>query len=324
MLQHILDTVENALLARGQAHGTHHISRIADRDRRALETARGGWRNARTTAFGHVDERLRSDPSQDVFMIMGAGPARPEPVTAEAARPVRWPLLTLEWRDLTFLHWPVDAVAAGRLMPPGAVPDLHDGVSYVGLVAFRMYRVGWLGLPGLPYLGSFPETNVRLYSVGPDGRRGVVFCSLDAARLLPVLVARAGFRLPYQWSLMRVRQRGDVVSYASRRRWPRPGARLRLRIRIGEPLDRPSALEQFLTARWGLHAAWYGGRTLYLPNEHPRWALHRAMLVHLEENLIQAVGLPPPESGPVSVLYSTGLPVRMGRPARPAGGDRPS
>ena len=238
----------------------------------------------------------------------------PEGITADAPRPVSRPMLTAQWRDLAFLHWPVDAHRAGRLLPPGIVPDLFDGVSYVGLVAFRMHRAGWLGLPGLPYLGSFPETNVRLYSVGPDGRRGVVFASLDAARLLPVLTARAGFRLPYQWSVMRVHRGGDVISYASRRRWPRPGPRLRLRVRIGERIAEPSALEQFLTARWGLHATWYGGRTLYLPNEHPRWPLHRAVLLHLEENLLQAAGLPPPRSGPVSVLYSPGVAVRMGAP----------
>jgi uncharacterized protein len=58
-----------------------------------------------------------------------------------------------------------------------------------------MYRTGLLSLPAIPYLGSFAETNVRLYSVGPDGRRGVVFRSLDAARLMPVLAARWGFRL---------------------------------------------------------------------------------------------------------------------------------
>jgi uncharacterized protein YqjF (DUF2071 family) len=247
-------------------------------------------------------------------MTIQANSAQPEPVTADAPRPVRRPLLTMQWRDLAFLHWPVDTAAAERLMPPGTRPDLFDGVSYAGLIAFRMHRVGWLRLPGLPYLGSFPETNVRLYSVGTDGRRGVVFRSLDAARLLPVLTARVGFRLPYQWSLMRVRRRGDLVSYASRRRWPRPGPWLRLRIRVGERIAEPSALEQFLTARWGLHAAWYGGRTLYLPNEHPRWPLHRAALVRLDEDLMSAAGLPPPQAGPVSVLYSPGIPVRLGAP----------
>lgn len=243
----------------------------------------------------------------------GTGPT-PEPVTAEAARPVPRALLTVQWRDLAFLHWPVEPAVAAALLPRGVRPDVFGGKSYAGLVAFRMYRTGFLGLPGLPYLGSFPETNVRLYSVGPDGRRGVVFRSLDAARLLPVLAGRVAFRLPYQWSAMRVRRDGPVVRYASRRRWPGAPARLDLAVDVGEPLTSPSGLEQFLTARWGLHAAWYGGGLSYLPNQHPAWLLHRATLLHLKESLLGAAGLPPPRDGPVSVLYSPGVPVRMGPP----------
>ncbi len=243
-----------------------------------------------------------------------------EPLTAGAARPVGRPLLTQQWRDLAFLHWPVDPGAVAPLLPPGTRPDLFEGTSYIGLIAFRMYRVGWLGLPGLPYLGSFPETNVRLYSVGPDGRRGVVFRSLDAARLVPVLAGRAAFRLPYQWSAMQVNRDGDVVSYASRRRWPGAPARLSMAVRVGERIGRPTDLEQFLTARWGLHADWYGGGLRYLPNQHPPWPLHRAALLGLAENLIAAAGLPPPVGGPVSALYSPGVPVRLGLPRRPHSG----
>lgn len=254
--------------------------------------------------------------------VAGASGSRPEPVTAEAIRPVSRPLLTMQWRDLAFLHWQVDTGAAARLMPPGIRPDLFHGVSYAGLIAFRMHDVGMPGLPALPYLGSFPETNVRLYSVGPDGRRGVVFCSLDAARLLPALLGRAAVRLPYQWSGMRVRRRGDVISYASLRRWPRPGARLQLALRVGERLEHPSDLEHFLTARWGLHTAWYGGRAHYLPNEHPRWPLYRAALVRLEENLLATAGLPPPAGEPASVLYSPGVTVRMGAPEPVSGEGR--
>jgi uncharacterized protein YqjF (DUF2071 family) len=252
--------------------------------------------------------------------VTGASESQPEAVTAETIRPVSRPLLTMQWRDLAFLHWPVDAGAAARLMPPGTRPDLFHGVSYAGVIAFRMHDVGVAGLPALPWLGSFPETNVRLYSVGPDGRRGVVFCSLDAARLLPALLGRAAVRLPYQWSGMQIRRRGDVISYASRRRWPRPGARLQLALRVGERLDHPSGLEDFLTARWGLHTTWYGGRVCYLPNDHPRWPLHAATLVRLKEDLLAAAGLPPPAVEPVSVLYSPGVAVRMGAP-RPASGE---
>lgn len=243
----------------------------------------------------------------------------PAPVTPDAPHAIPSPLLTQHWLDLCFVHWAVPPEAVAPLLPRGTSPDVFDGVTYVGLVAFRMHRVGWLRLPGLPYLGSFPETNVRLYSVDEHGRRGVVFRSMDASRLLPVLIGRAGFRLPYLWSRMRVRASGDTVAYSSSRRWPGPrGADSRIVVRRGEPVAEPTELEHFLTARWGMHNTFFRAAS-YLPNDHPRWPLFRAELVDCEENLVAAAGLPAPREAPVSVLYSPGVPVRLGGPLRPAG-----
>ncbi|MCF1592118.1 DUF2071 domain-containing protein [Streptomyces muensis] len=246
----------------------------------------------------------------------------PAPVTPDAPAAIRMPLLTQQWLDLAFIHWAVEPGVVAGLLPRGTVPDTHDGVTYVGLVAFRMHRVGWLRLPGVPYLGTFPETNVRLYSVDAHGRRGVVFRSMDASRLIPVVMGRVGFRLPYLWSRMAVRTDGDTVTYTSSRRWPGPrGAGSRVTVRTGERIEEPTELEHFLTARWGMHNAFFGGPEplAYLPNHHPRWPLHRAELVTCEETLVTAAGLPAPSDAPVSVLYSPGVPVRLGRPARPAG-----
>jgi len=44
------------------------------------------------------------------------------------------------------------------------------------------------------------ETNVRLYSVDGTGRRGVVFLSLDANRLVVIATGRTVFGLPYRWA----------------------------------------------------------------------------------------------------------------------------
>ncbi|MFG2819261.1 YqjF family protein [Kitasatospora sp. NPDC048365] len=244
-------------------------------------------------------------------------PAPVEPITPDPVRAVSRTLLTQSWLDLSFLHWAFDPAVVAPLLPAGTVPDTHDGLAYVGLVPFRMHRIGWFGAPGLPYLGTFPETNVRLYSVDGHGRRGVVFRSLEASRLLPVLVARSAFRLPYTWAGMTIRREGDTITYTSRRRWPAPrGARSAVTVRIGERIERPSDLENFLTARWGLHNTWLG-RPVHLPNSHPRWPLHRAELLHCEEDLLAAAGLPRPTGVPVSVLYSPGVAVRFGPPSPP-------
>jgi len=243
-----------------------------------------------------------------------------EPITADPARPAR-AVLAMSLADVAFLHWPADPGLVAALLPSGTRPDLFAGASYVGLIALQMRRVGLPGLPPVPYLGTFPQVNVRLYAVGPDGQRGVVFRSLDAARLAPALAGRIGFGLPYRWARVAMRRRGDVLTCESSRRWPGPAARLRLRLRIGDNLAEPSALEHFLTARWGLLAARRGGRVAYLPNEHPRWPLRRAEVLELAQDLLPAAGLAAGALAagggePASVLYSPGVRMRSGLPQR--------
>ena len=237
-----------------------------------------------------------------------------EEITAETVRPVARTVLGQRWTDLAFLHWPVEPERVAPLLPPGTRPDTIDGVTYAGVIGFRMERFGFLGGPGVPYLGTFCETNVRLYSVDEQGRRGVVFRSLDATRLLPVLVGRLGVRLPYVWSAMRLRRENGVLTYTCRRGAAGRGPTSRVVVRPGAPVARPTPLELFLTARWGMHVPWHG-RTVHIPNEHAPWPLHRAELLGLDDELVTAAGLPRMPGPPVSVLYSPGVPVRFGTPS---------
>jgi len=239
------------------------------------------------------------------------------PIAAEPLEPVPRPVMLHRWERLTMLHWPYPPDVVRPLLPTGLDLDLFDGQAWVGLVPFAM-RIRPPRGPEIPGLSAFPETNVRTYAVGPDGRRAIWFLSLDVPRLPAVLVARATYRLPYHWSRMRLTASGAGVRYVSRRRWPgRVGAGGEVVIRPGDPIDRPSDLDDFLTARFGLYAATPRGLT-YTPVEHRRWPLARAEVVRLDDSLVAAAGLPAPEAAPSHVVWSPGVDVRIGRPRRVA------
>lgn len=223
-----------------------------------------------------------------------------------------------DWRDLTFVHWAVSPERVAGFMPPGVRPDVHNGLTYVGLVPFRMVDAGLALGPAVPWAGTFLETNVRLYSVDSTGRRGIVFLSLDTDRLLVVSGARAVFGLPYRWGRLRHQHRatpgGDEHRYEARLRHPGVrGASSRVEVSVGGPVA-ASALDEFLLSRWGLHVA-HLGRTWYVPNAHPTWQVRQAELISLDDELLASVGLGDLTGRqPDSVLFSDGVHTEFGPP----------
>lgn len=246
---------------------------------------------------------------------MTPAPVPPLPVSVDAPGLHGRAMLAQRWEDLTFVHWRVDPALVAPLLPPGTTPDLHGGATWVGLVPFRLAGAGLGRGPGVPFLGTFAETNVRLYSVDAEGRRGVVFRSLDAARLAVVVGARLVFGLPYVWARMRIRSDGERLTYTTSRLVPGPrGAGGRVVVTPGPRIAEPDALAQFLTARWGLHTR-HLGRLLYVPNEHGPWPLHTATLHELDDSLVAAAGLAGLAGrAPDSVLWSPGVRTVFGRP----------
>ena len=233
-----------------------------------------------------------------------------QPPQAPEPPQVRRPVMYQHWRHMTFLHWRYPVHAVQRLLPAGLRVQTFDGSAWVGLLPFLMDRVRAPGVPSLPWLSRFPETNVRTYVEAPDGSTGIWFFSLDAARLPAVLAARSGYRLPYFWSRMSVRADDGTYRYRSSRRWPGPsGARCDAAVRVGEPM--PAGVQEFfLTYRFRLYTL-IGGRLAYAFAEHPPWPLHSAELDQLDENLIAAGGLPAPAGEPL-VHASPGVAVRIG------------
>jgi len=237
----------------------------------------------------------------------GATRAPLDDIAVDAPELPRDAVIRMRWSALAFAHWRVEPDRVAPLLPRGTRPDLHDGSTWVGLIPFHLSGSAFGPLPPVPWAGSFLETNVRLYAVDDAGRRGVVFRTLEAAKLLPVLGARVGLGLPYRWASMGVRRRGDVVEYASRRHGPGPRPRTRLAVRPTGDDVAGDPLAEFLTARWGMHVE-RGGRTRWWPNRHEAWTLRRAELVDLDDELVADSGLPGvADREPDSLLWSEGV-----------------
>ena len=239
-----------------------------------------------------------------------AEPVSPEP----PALPGR-ASATQGWRDLAFVHWRVDSATVAPLLPAGLRPDEFDGSSWVGLIGFVLEGATIFGSPRIPYFGDFVEVNVRLYALDERGRRGVVFVSLEAARLAAVLAARAVFSIPYFWSSTRLERRDGALRYGSDRHTNR-GARTEFSVRPSTRVVTDNPLAEFLTARWALFVTHHGHPTR-LPNTHERWVLYEARLESIDDTLLEAAGFPSIAARPPdSVLYSPGVTARFGSSER--------
>lgn len=210
------------------------------------------------------------------------------------------PFMDQDWIGLSFLHWPYEPSVVQRLLPAGVELETFDGAAWVGLVPFLL-RVRLPRGPAVPWLGVFPETNVRTYVRGPDGDSGIWFLSLEAPRRLAIWGARRLYHLPYRVAAMDMRCSAGVRAYTSwRMTGSQRGVSSRARVRVGEriaPSD-VTPLEHFLTARWRLYAPLGDGIGTALV-EHQPWGLWRATADDVDARLLVATGLPSPQDAPL-------------------------
>ena len=219
------------------------------------------------------------------------------------------PVMRQWWRDLLFVHGRVDADVIRRLLPAGVELDEFDGSGWVSYVPFGMHDIAFAGTPPVPYLGTFPEVNIRTY-VRHQGVPYVWFFSLDIPRVLPVAVAKTAFALPYRWAKVDHTVDDRSVTTTTRRRFG--DAHATTEAMLGGEVA-PDELDVFLTARWGLLAATRGS-IVEAKIHHEPWQLRSAELVEFEEHLSQSAGVP--SWVPERVRFSDGLPVTIDRPRR--------
>jgi uncharacterized protein YqjF (DUF2071 family) len=194
-------------------------------------------------------------------------------------------------------------------LPEALTVEVVDGSAWVGMVLFNTVGTKLLGLVDLPGGASFAETNVRTYVQTRSGRGSVLFLTLEVGN---TALARAGrlLGLPYREATMSVTWQRESWVYSSQR----GGIGHRVVVRPGEPLPdhQLSDRDGWLTGQWRATLPSGRGR-LVVPVEHERWPLHDAQLVELDENLLNAVGLPEPNGQP-EVRWSPRVRASVGLP----------
>src|SRR4051794_38174040 len=226
---------------------------------------------------------------------------------------VRWPVVRQTWRTMTFIHWRYEPAQIQLLLPDGLEVDVRDGDAWVSLTPFELADFRPPIAPRHPRWPTFPETNLRTYAVGADGRDGIYFLDIGAASALTTLSLRALLDLPYHVARMEVVV-GSTVSYRSRRETVTGAIGHDIEVRVGDAVDERSSgsLDQWLAGRWRAFGRALG-RHVTVAVEHEPWALYEAQLISDEQQLLDAVGLAPPLAPPI-VRYSPGVSVALGAP----------
>jgi len=209
-------------------------------------------------------------------------------------------IIRQEWRHLLFAHWPCDAAAIRSLIPAGLELDVWNGAAWIGVVPFLLAGFRVRGLPPLPLSSEFLELNVRTYVRSPNGKPGVWFFSLDAARWMPVIGARLTYHLPYFRSRMRCRRDGETFHYDSQRLWTGRAAFNATYRPTGPVFEAASGThEHWLVERYCLYAKSPAGGVVRADIEHAPWRLQPAVgVVHATE-LARADGITLPVADPL-------------------------
>ena len=142
---------------------------------------------------------------------------------------------------------------------------------------------------------------------------GVWFFSLDINKLLPTFIARVTYKIPYCYGKVSHVRNGNYLKTQVSRSWPGSGTSSEVTVKYGGKTD--GDFERFLTARWGLISTTRKGKPIWAPVDHPPWSLQKAEIVSFEDELVSSTGLPIPTGSP-HVMYSKGVPVRIGMPSK--------
>jgi uncharacterized protein YqjF (DUF2071 family) len=195
-----------------------------------------------------------------------------------------WPLpegpwiMGQTWENLLFAHWRVPLEQLREVVHPEVPIDMFEGSAWIGVTPFTVTGLHVRGTPPPPGLASFHEINVRTYAT-IDGKPGIYFLSLDAARRLAVETARRAYRVPYFAAEIGVESEDGRIRYTHERTQPDgPAAGFAAEYEPAGPVytAAPGSFEQWAAERYCLYTVDSEQRVQRGDIHHPPWPLQQA------------------------------------------------
>ncbi len=192
-------------------------------------------------------------------------------------------LMTQDWENVLFLHWPVSAEELRKHIPDELELDLYNDTAWISLVLFTVGESRPRLMPPFPPACNFPELNVRTY-VKHGKKPGIYFFSLDADSDFVVSLTTIGDFLPYRKAAVDYIEKDGRFAFSSHR-LEEDEAPESFTVGFKPNLDkmiRKQEIDRFLTDRFTF---WRKPKnSLYrMDITHPEWDLY-AVEFHIEHN----------------------------------------
>ncbi len=204
-----------------------------------------------------------------------------------------------EWNKALFFHYKIDSCLLRKFVPKDLEIDEINGSAWISLVAFTMEKIRPHFLPAFPPISDFDEINLRTYVI-KDQKPGVYFLSIEAGKLLSVLIAKSLSGLPYEKSRIKRTENSYQATY------PKRNFSLLADFEIGTEVTHKTDLDLFLTERYCL----YFGKNNQLFRyeiQHLPWKINQLELDFLKINYqINDLQI---ASNPDLIHYSEGIQV---------------
>lgn len=196
-----------------------------------------------------------------------------------------------EWKQLSYLHFPVSADEVRPLVPKDIEIDTYQGSAYVSIVLFVADKMHIRALPSIPGFSTWSQINVRTYiRVGEE--KGVYFFNTYCDSAIASWMGQHIGHLNLYDASVAITQEAETT-IAALRREKEPGAAV-FSARVtptGETFEAaPGSLDSFVLVRDNYFSESDGVITR-MDLRHPPYSLKRAEVDIFESTVAAACGI---------------------------------